>query len=439
MTSTSEDLATVYRDLHAHPELGFAEHRTAAIVADWLTRLGFEVTTGVGRTGVVGILRNGAGPTALLRADMDGLPVAEATGLPYASTDMAPGEAGDAPVMHACGHDMHVTALLGAAERLATDTTSWSGTLMLVFQPAEELGAGAQAMLDDGLFERFGHPDVVLGQHVAPIPAGVIGLRSGPAFAAADVFRIVLHGRGAHGSRPEVSVDPVVMAAATVMRLQTIVSREVGGSETAVVTVGMLRAGTAANIIPDHAELLITVRTFTLDVRDRVVAAIERIVRAEAAASDAPKPPEVELTSSFPAVSNDQTAVDRTRPALQAIGAMVVDPGPVTGSEDVGLLAIAAGVPCVYWLLGGADPAIFEGAADFEEIALRTAALPSNHSPLFAPVIEPTLTIGVNALVAAAHTWLPGAASPTSWAATHWTTFPWTPPGPPSSPTPPAP
>ena len=407
MTSTAEDLANVYRDLHAHPELGFAEHRTAGIVADWMTRVGFEVTTGVGRTGVVGILRNGAGPTALLRADMDGLPVAEATGLPYASTDVAPGEGGDVPVMHACGHDMHVTALLGAAERLAADTGSWAGTLMLVFQPAEELGAGAQAMLDDGLFDRFGRPDVVLGQHVAPIPAGVIGLRSGPAFAAADVLRIVLYGRGAHGSRPEVSVDPVVMAAATVMRLQTVVSREVGGSETAVVTVGMMKAGTAANIIPDHAELLITVRTFTVDVRDRVVAAIGRIARAEAAASDAPKPPDVELTSSFPAVSNDQAAVERTRPALQGIGAMVVDPGPVTGSEDVGLLAIAAGVPCVYWLLGGADPAVFEGAADFEEIALRTAALPSNHSPLFAPVIEPTLTIGVNALVAAAHTWLP--------------------------------
>ena len=409
MTSMSDDLANVYRDLHRHPELGFAEHRTAGIVAERLTRFGFEVTTGVGGTGVVGILRNGDGPTALLRADMDGLPVAEATGLPYASTDVAPGESGDIPVMHACGHDMHVTALLGAAERLAADTGSWAGTLMLVFQPAEELGAGAQAMIDDGLFERFGRPDVVLGQHVAPIPAGVIGLRSGPAFAAADVLRIVLHGRGAHGSRPEVSVDPVVMAAATVMRLQTVVSREVGGSETAVVTVGMMRAGTAANIIPDHAELLITVRTFTVDVRDRVVEAIGRIARAEAAASDAPKPPDVELTSSFPAVSNDQAAVDRTRPALQGIGAMLVDPGPVTGSEDVGLLAIAAGVPCVYWLLGGADPAVFEGAADFEEIALRTAALPSNHSPLFAPVIEPTLTIGVNALVAAAHTWLPSA------------------------------
>ena len=407
MTSTPEDLASVYRDLHAHPELGFAERRTAGIVADWLSRLGFEVTTGVGGTGVVGMLRNGDGPTALLRADMDGLPVTEATGLPYASTDVAPGEAGDIPLMHACGHDMHVTALLGAAERLATGTASWAGTLMLVFQPAEELGAGAQAMLDDGLLERFGRPDVVLGQHVAPIPAGVIGLRSGPAFAAADVLRIVLHGRGAHGSRPEVSVDPVVMAAATVMRLQTVVSREVAGSETAVVTVGVLRAGTAVNIIPDHAELLVSVRTFSTDVRDRVVAAIGRIARAEADASGAPKPPEVEITSSFPAVSNDQAGVDRTRPALQAIGAMVVDPGPVTGSEDVGLLAIAAGVPCVYWLLGGADPAAFAGAADFDEIALRTAALPSNHSPLFAPVIEPTLTIGVNALVAAAHTWLP--------------------------------
>lgn len=406
MAPTS-DLAGVYRDLHAHPELGFQEIRTAGIVADWLTRLGFEVTSGVGRTGVVGILRNGDGPTALLRADMDGLPVAEQTGLPYASIDVAPDAGGNVPLMHACGHDMHVTALLGAAERLATETESWSGTLMLVFQPAEELGAGAKAMIDDGLFERFGRPDVVLGQHVAPLPAGVIGLRSGPAFAAADVLRIVLYGRGAHGSRPEASVDPVVMAAATVMRLQTVVSREVGGSETAVVTVGVMKAGTAVNIIPDRSELLVSVRTFTADVRDRVLEAIGRIARAEAAASGAPQPPDVQITSSFPAVVNDQAAVDRIRLTLQAASASVVDPGTVTGSEDVGVLATAAGAPCVYWLLGGADPAIFEGAVDAQEVSRRVGGLPSNHSPLYAPVIEPTLSIGVNALVAAARTWLP--------------------------------
>jgi amidohydrolase len=267
-------------------------------------------------------------------------------------------------------------------------------------------------MIDDGLFERFGRPDVVLGQHVAPLPAGVIGLRAGPAFAGSDSLRVTLHGRGAHGSRPEASVDPVVMAAATVMRLQTVVSREISGTDTAVVTVGAIRAGTAVNIIPDDAELLISVRTFTEDVRTRVVNAIGRIARAEAAASAAPRDPDVEVISSFPAVVNDEVAVARTREVLETLPVIVIDPGLVTGSEDVGILATAAQAPCVYWLLGGADPAEFDGAVTVEEIALRVAALPSNHSPLYAPVIEPTLTIGVNALVAATRAWLPRPATP---------------------------
>lgn len=402
------DLADLYRDLHSHPELSFQEHRTAGIVAERLTDFGFEVATGVGQTGVVGMLRNGAGPTVLLRADMDALPVLEKTGLPYASTAKAAGGTdSDVPVMHACGHDVHVTCLLGACGRLASDPGSWAGTIMAVFQPAEELGAGARAMLDDGLLSRFGRPDVVLGQHVAPIPAGVIGLRPGPAFAASDSLRITLHGRGGHGSRPEASVDPVVMAAATVLRLQTVVSREVAAAETAVVTVGAVHAGNAVNIIPDSAELLISVRTFLPEVRTRVLDAIERIVRSEAAASGAPTPPEIESISSFPAVVNDPDACQRTRPALESVPAIVVDPGEVTGSEDVGLLATAAGAPCVYWLLGGADPAEFSGATSVPEIAARVAELPANHSPLFAPAVHPTLGIGINALTAVARTWLP--------------------------------
>ena len=405
--SEPADLAAVYRDLHANPELAYTETRTAAIVADRLTGSGFEVTGGVGVTGVVGIFRNGVGPTVLLRADMDGLPVQEKTGLPYASTAVGrDAQGGSVPMMHACGHDMHVTCLLGAAATLAAEPGSWAGTLMVVFQPAEEAGTGADAMVKDGLFERFGRPVVVLGQHVAPLPAGVIGLVAGPAFAAADVVRVLLHGRGAHGSRPEVSIDPVVMAAATVMRLQTVVSREVAGTETAVVTVGVLRAGSAPNIIPDQAELQISVRSFNTDVRNRVVDAIGRIARAEAAASAAPREPEVDVLSSFPAVVNDLAAVARTRPAFEALPVMVVDPGAVTGSEDVGMLATAAQVPCVYWLLGGADPAIFAGLTSIEEIATRMADVPSNHSPLYAPVIEPTLSLGVAALCAAARVWL---------------------------------
>ncbi|TKJ22382.1 amidohydrolase [Blastococcus sp. CCUG 61487] len=404
------DLENIYRDLHAHPELAFAEHRTAGIVADRLRALGYETTTGVGGTGVVGVLRNGPGPTALLRADMDALPVHEETGLPYAST--ATGTAADGsetPVMHACGHDVHVTCLLGAAATLAAERGTWSGTLQVLFQPAEEVGGGAQSMIDDRVFDRVGRPDVVLGQHVAPLPAGLLGLRRGPAFAGADMLHIVLHGRGGHGSRPETTVDPVVMAAATVMRLQTVVSREVAGGESAVVTVGALHAGTAGNVIPERAEMRVSLRSYDTEVRERLMTSIDRIVRAEAAASGAPQEPEVHLKESFPVLVNDPDAGARTIAGWDRdLGpGLTVDPGPVTGSEDVGILATAAGVPLVYWLLGGADPAAFAGVTDRDGLQRVVRGLPSNHSPQFAPVIEPTLSTGVKALVSAARTWLP--------------------------------
>ncbi|HEY5135055.1 MAG TPA: amidohydrolase [Candidatus Nanopelagicales bacterium] len=403
----AEEWAELYRDLHRHPELAFQETRTAGVVASRLRSAGYDVTEGVGRTGVVGVLANGAGPVVLLRADMDALPVEEATGLEYASTARGIDVGGaDVPVMHACGHDVHVTCLLAACAELAADRGSWSGTVLAVFQPAEEQGAGALAMLDDGFYDRFPEPVVVLGQHVAPIPAGVIGLRSGPAFAASDGVRIVLHGRGAHGSRPEASVDPVVMAAATVMRLQTIVSREIAGTETAVVTVGRMSAGTAGNVIPDSAELVLNIRTYDPKVLDRVLTSITRIAEGEAAAAGAPRPPDVEHLASFPAVINDVDAVESTRAALASVAMAVVDPGPVTGSEDVGAFATAAGVPCVYWLLGGADPAEFQGLTSIEQIAEKVRVIPSNHSPLYAPVIEPTLANGRAALVAAARRWL---------------------------------
>lgn len=409
-SAETEDWSAFYQDLHRNPELGFQETRTAGLVAERLAGFGFEVTTGVGGTGVVGVLRNGDGPTALLRADMDALPVEERTGLAYASTARGVNAEGkDVPVMHACGHDVHVTCLLGACQILARERGTWAGTVLAVFQPAEEEGDGAAAMVRDGLFDRFGKPEVVLGQHVAPIPAGLIALRPGPAFAASDSLRVTLFGRGAHGSRPETSVDPVVMAASTVMRLQTIASRELAADESAVVTVGSIRAGSAVNIIPDEAELLISVRTFAAQVRTRVLDAIERIVRAEAGASGAERAPKVENTASFPTLVNDVDAAARTRTALETVSPMVLDPGPVTGSEDVGVLAEAAGAPCVYWLLGGADPSAFAGASTLADFAERVRTLPSNHSPLFAPVIEPTLRTGMQALVAAAREWLPKA------------------------------
>lgn len=405
------DLEALFIDLHRNPELSFQETRTAAIAAGHLRDLGLEVTEGIGKTGVIGLLRNGAGPVVWARADMDALPVTEQTGLPYASTATGIDPEGhEVGVMHACGHDMHVTCLLGAAARLAGDRETWRGTLLTVFQPAEEGGRGARAMVADGLFDRFGRPDVVLGQHVSPAPAGAIGLRPGPAFAASDRVRIVLHGKGAHGSRPETSVDPIVLAAATVLRLQGVVSREVAATQTAVVTVGSLHAGNAANVIPDRAELGLSVRTYDPLVRDQVLAAIERITRGEAAASGAPRDPECDVVQSFPAVVNDPDACTRLRPALAGIVGQdrIIDPGQLTGSEDVGILATEAGAPCVYWLLGGADPAAFAACRSPRDVLTVVQSLPSNHSPRFAPVVQPTISVGVGALVAAARTWLAG-------------------------------
>ncbi len=400
-------LVTLYQDLHRHPELAFRETRTAGVAAGWLREVGYEVTEGVGGTGVVGVLRNGDGPTVLLRADMDALPVAELTGLPYASTARAVDAAGvEHPAMHACGHDIHVTCLIGACAELRERSDEWRGTVVAVFQPAEEAGGGAQAMVDDALFERFGRPDVVLGQHVTPLPAGVLGLRPGPAFAAADGLIVTLHGRGGHGSRPEDTVDPVVMAAATILRLQGVVSREVAWNDPAVVTIGAVHAGTVGNIIADRAELHVSIRSFTAATRQRVLESVTRIIRAEALASGAPREPDIEFLVPFPVVTNDVAAAEHTRPALEAVSTSVIDPGQLAASEDVGVFATAAGAPCVYWLLGGADPAAYAAVSTAEQMIEVMAALPANHSPAYAPVPQPTIDIGVAALVSASRTWL---------------------------------
>jgi hippurate hydrolase len=390
------ELADFYRDLHQHPELSKHEHRTAERVAQALEPLGYEVATGVGGTGVVGVLRNGDGPTVMLRADMDALPVEEKTGLPYAST--VPG------VMHACGHDMHVTCLVGAAMKLSQTRDTWAGTVMLVFQPAEEVAGGARDMVRDGLFERFGKPEIVLGQHVGPLPAGMIGHGSGPMMAGADSLDVTLYGRGGHGSRPETTVDPILMAAHVVTRLQAIVAREVTPSETAVVTVGKLHAGTKDNIIPDQAELGINVRTYSAQTRDLVMNAIERVIRAEAAASGAPKDPEFDWHDSAPILVNDPESTAKTVAAfVENFGAERVMQMPViTGSEDIGVFGEAAGVPTVFWFWGGLEFEVVMEALQRGGIE----ALPSNHSSVFAPVVEPTLTTGVEALTIAARTWL---------------------------------
>lgn len=405
----SDQLATRYRDLHAHPELSMRETRTAGVVADTLRAQGWEVTEGVGGTGVVGTLRNSPGPTVLLRADMDGLPVREETGLDYASTATGVDADGyEQPVMHACGHDTHVTCLLGVTELLARNRDRWQGTVLAVFQPGEEIGAGARAMLDDGFLERFGRPDVCLGQHVMPLPAGHVTIRDGVAMAGSDSLRVRMFGSGGHGSMPEATVDPVVMAASTIMRLQTVVSREVAAQEPVVLTVGSVRAGTKENIIPADAELKLNIRTFDEGTRAHVLGAVDRIIHAESRAGAATAPPETSSLGRFPVTVNDVAATRTVRTALAAeLGdAYVHEVPPVPGSEDFGHFGTDAGVPSVFWFFGGQDPADETRYAKALTTGRVPEGVPGNHSPHFAPVIDPTLRIGVRCLLSAALTWL---------------------------------
>ncbi|MBT2447594.1 amidohydrolase [Streptomyces sp. ISL-43] len=395
-----------YRELHTHPELAFQEKRTAALVAERLAAQGgWEITTGVGRTGVVAVLRGGEGPVVMLRADMDALPVKEATGLPYASTETATDDTGaEVPVMHACGHDLHVAALIGACELFARNREAWRGTVVAVFQPGEESGYGARAMVDDGLFERFPRPDVILGSHVGPGPAGLIATCPGTVMGATDSITVKLFGRGGHGSKPEAAVDPVVMAASLVLRLQTVVSREIAAQEPVVLTVGKLQAGTTAAVIPDTAELGINVRTSSAPVREKVIAAIERLARAESAAAGATADPEITSVYHLPMTVNDQASAERVAQAHRdhfGAGA-VMTMGPTTASEDFGLLATAAQVPSVYWFYGGLDPQAFGEAF----AAGRLEDLPQNHSSTFAPVAGPALSVGVRTMATAALPWL---------------------------------
>jgi hippurate hydrolase len=362
------------------------------------------------------VLRNGDGPTVALRADMDALPVREQTGLPYASEVVAKDPHGnDVPVMHACGHDVHTTCLVGAADLLARARDAWSGTVMWLAQPAEETIAGAQLMLRDGLYDRFGTPDVVLGQHVGPFPAGMVFHRPGPVMAATLSLDVKVFGRGGHGSRPETTVDPVVLGAYIVTRLQTIVSREIEPLQPAVVTIGEFHAGTKSNVIPDEARLAINIRSYDDKVQRHIVSAIERIVRAEAEAARCPRLPEITRSYGGPVTSNDAAVVERVKAAhLAWFGSSRVKdmPGPAMGSEDFGLFAHPDGDPnspptiaTGFWFWGGAGADQLAAAAG-DTLLEKVASLPSNHHPGFMVDPEPTLRTGVEALTVAALAYL---------------------------------
>jgi amidohydrolase len=399
------ELEKIYKDIHAHPELSMQEHRTADIVSTWLKKQDYEVSEKVGQTGVVGLLRNGDGPTVLLRADMDALPIEENTGLAYASKATGTDRFGQpASIAHSCGHDMHVVWLMGTTQILAANREKWRGTVLVVFQPGEETGQGARAMIEDGMVKRFPKPTVTLAQHVMPLESGKIGYRTGTFLSAGDSWEVTLFGRGGHGAMPQKTVDPVVMAASTVMRLQAVVAREVAMTDSAVLTVGTMQAGRSENVIPDKALLRLNMRTFDSEVRNRVLSAARRIIEAEASASGSPRSPAFSVLSEYPLTRNDEVATLKVVAALKArFGEeRVMEVTPATASEDFGLFGAAWNVPVVFWIIGGIDKTTFEKAAK----AGTLDQLPANHSPEFAPAIHPTLETGINAMLTAAGVWL---------------------------------
>lgn len=396
----------LYKDFHSHPELSFHEERTSAIVAEKLGELGFEVHEKVGPTGVVGVLSNGEGPVVLMRADMDALPVKEASGVDYASTETFTDENGNTtPVMHACGHDVHMASLLGAARLLSESKDAWNGTFIALFQPAEELGTGAQSMVDDGLKDVIPQPTVALSQHVMPKPAGTVSTHEGPFLSMGASIKVTLFGRGSHGSMPHLSIDPVVLASMVVVRLQTVVAREIEPGEFAVLTVGKLTAGAKSNIIDDHAVLELNIRAYDTLVRDQLVAAIERISNAESQASGSARAPEIEVINSFPLTDNDSRTTATVAEAFEGYfpAATIAQYGRQTASEDFSAIPNALGVPYTYWGVGGTDP---EAYARAEANGTLLQDIPSNHSPMFAPVLQPTLTNATAAIVVAASEWL---------------------------------
>ena len=394
LASTQSQREELYKYFHQHPELSMQEHGTADRIVQELEASGVS-TKRIGDTGVVAIIENGEGPTVAMRADIDALPVKEVSGKDYASTATRVDEktGTEAPVAHACGHDFHLMCLLTALQAFNEHKDQWSGTFIGVFQPAEETAEGARAMLSADLTKAIPRPDVYLGQHVlASLPGGYVGTRRGPVLSSAFSVKVAVHGKGSHGSMPELGVDPVVLASTIVMRLQTIVSREVAAKETAVVTVGAIHAGTKSNIITDSAELLINTRAYSSAVSAHLKEAIERIVRAECAAARSPQEPEFTYYDRYPLTDNDVDATDTVREAFDAyFNEEACDLDAVPASEDFSIIPDELGVPYTYWGLGG-----------FADLSKAVG----NHNPAFAPDLQPTLDRGTEAIVVAASAWL---------------------------------
>lgn len=404
-----EAYAALYKHFHAHAELSYVEHQTAEKVADILRSISsdLQIQTGIGGTGLISVLHNGPGKTILLRADMDALPVKEHTGLDYACTKEMKDDKGEwHNVMHACGHDMHVTAMLAAAETLVSCRSSWSGTVVFLFQQAEEKMSGAKAMVEGGLFKEGGCPipDVLLGQHVIWTKAGTVYTKPGPVMTAADGMTIKVYGRGGHGSQPHRTVDPAVLASHIVLRLQTIVSREVPPGELAVVTVGSMRVGTASNIISNEAVLQVSTRSVSEKWRGVIHDAIRRIVKAECAASNSPREPDIEYMFETSTIDNDEAVTTALGENFRGHFEDKFDSKGdiVTASEDFSYLATSINRPYCYWFFGGHDPDDWDKRVREE----RLGDIPTNHSPYFAPVIQPTLKTGTEALVVGTLTFL---------------------------------
>jgi hippurate hydrolase len=391
------ELLETYRHLHVHPELSHEEEKTAALVARSLRKAGYSVETGIGGHGVIGVLRNGEGPTLLIRADMDALPVIEATGLPFASPVRKKNADGAiVGTMHACGHDVHVTSLIGTASLLASMRSGWRGTLVILAQPAEEVGLGALMMIDDGLFDRIPRPDHGIALHVAGgLPAGTIGYVSGWAAANVDWVKITIYGRGGHGARPHETIDPIVASAHLIMALQTIVSRRVDPAESAVVTVGSIHGGAKSNVIPDEVKLELTVRSYTDDTRQLLLASIEDMARETCNLFGCPRPPEVWIKPDYtPAMFNDPGlaahAVERFRSLLGEEN--VTEIAATMTGEDFGRYSREAEFPTFLYRLGSVNPERWKASGEGGD------PLPPLHSSRYAPDAEPTLRTGLRSM-----------------------------------------